>query len=107
VLRAGTAVAILGLGLNLLLWAWIGPASSLQQIVTTALLVGVVGATSLLMAPAEESDVAADEYDDLDYELEIEPDQHEIEFPDEPTPTLPDPEPTGRARRLGVRESRR
>lgn len=107
VLRAGTAVAILGLGLNLLLWAWIGPASSLQQIVTTALLVGVVGATSLLMAPAEESDVAADEYDDLDYELEIEPDQDEIEFPDEPTPTLPDPEPTGRARRLGVRESRR
>jgi hypothetical protein len=107
VLRAGTAVAILALGLNLLLVAWIGPASSLQQIVTAALLVGVAGATSLLMAPAEESGVAAYGYDDSDYELEIEPGEDEIEVPEEPTPSLPDPEPAGRARRLGVRESRR
>jgi len=105
VLRAGTAVVILGLGLNFLLVAWIGPASSLQQIVTTALLVGVAGATSLLMAPAEESGVAPDEYDESDYELEIEPGEDEIE--EEPTPSLPDPGPAGRARRLGVRESRR
>lgn len=53
VMRVGTAIALLVLGISLLLQAWVGPLSSLQQIVLMALLVGIVGATSLLMAPSE------------------------------------------------------
>jgi hypothetical protein len=53
VLRAGTGVALLALGMSLLLVAWVGPASSLEQIVITALLVGAVGASSLLASPIE------------------------------------------------------
>ena len=53
VFRVGTGVAVMALGISLLLQAWAAPASSLQQIALTALFVGVLGATSLLIAPAE------------------------------------------------------
>ncbi len=52
-LRAGGGVTTLALGVALLLQAWVGTWSSLQQIVMTALLVGIVGATSLLVSPVE------------------------------------------------------
>jgi len=52
VLRAGAGAAILALGISMLFEAWVGPASALQQIVLTALLVGIVGATSLLISPS-------------------------------------------------------
>jgi len=53
VLRAGSGAAVLALGISLLLEAWVGPASPLQQIALTALLVGLVGATSLLVSPSQ------------------------------------------------------
>lgn len=53
VLRVGTGFAVLALGLSLLLGAWVGLASSLQEIVVMALLIGIVGATSLLISPTE------------------------------------------------------
>jgi hypothetical protein len=52
VLRVGSGAAVLALGISLLLEAWVGPASALQQIALTVLLVGIVGATSLLMSPS-------------------------------------------------------
>jgi hypothetical protein len=51
VLRVGSGAAILVLGISLLLEAWVGPASALQQIALTVLLVGIVGATILLISP--------------------------------------------------------
>jgi hypothetical protein len=51
ILRLGAGMAVLTLGISLLLQAWVGPASSLQQIVLMALLVGILGATSLLISP--------------------------------------------------------
>ena len=60
VLRVGAGFAILTLGLSLLLEAWIGPASSLQEIVVTALLIGTVGATGLLISPMEPAPLAED-----------------------------------------------
>lgn len=51
VMRVGAGVALVTLGISLLLQAWVGPASSLQQVVLMALLVGIVGATSLLVSP--------------------------------------------------------
>ena len=53
VMRAGAGLAVLMVGITLLLQAWIGPATALQQVAFTALLVGVVGATSALMSPTE------------------------------------------------------
>jgi hypothetical protein len=51
VLRTGAGAAVLTLGLYLLLQAWVGATSPLGQIAETAVLIGVVGATSLLMGP--------------------------------------------------------
>jgi hypothetical protein len=51
VLRVGAGFAILTLGLSLLLEAWVAPASALEEIVVMALLIGMVGATSLLISP--------------------------------------------------------
>src|ERR1035437_9374261 len=53
VLRAGTGATVLTLGIYLLLQAWVGPTTPLGQIAQTALLIGIVGATSLLMSPIE------------------------------------------------------
>ena len=54
-LRAGTALVGLIVAFSMLLEAWIGPASPLQQLVWTGLLVGATGATSLLISPVVES----------------------------------------------------
>lgn len=54
-LRAGTAVVALIVAFSLLLEAWVGAASPLQQLAWTGLLVGATGATSLLISPAAES----------------------------------------------------
>jgi len=54
-LRAGTALVALVVAFSLLLEAWLGPASPLQQLVWTGLLVGATGATSLLISPRAES----------------------------------------------------
>ncbi len=51
VFRVGTALALMTVGVSLLLQAWVGPASGLEQIVLTALMVGLIGATSLLISP--------------------------------------------------------
>jgi len=53
VLRVGAGIVLLLLGISLLLEAWVGEGSSLRQVVLTVLLVGTVGATSLLLSPAE------------------------------------------------------
>lgn len=51
IFRVGTALALMAIGVSLLLQAWVGPASGLGQIVLTTLMVGFVGATSLLISP--------------------------------------------------------
>jgi hypothetical protein len=51
VLRLGAGATILVLGGSMLLAAWVGQPSSLWQASLTALLVGLVGATSLLISP--------------------------------------------------------
>ncbi|MGD0121887.1 MAG: hypothetical protein ABSC46_04920 [Candidatus Limnocylindrales bacterium] len=51
VFRVGVGAAVLVIGGSLLFQAWIGPASSVGQIVLTALLVAVAGATGLLISP--------------------------------------------------------
>lgn len=61
VLRSGTGVAVLTVGMFLLIQAWVGPVPVLGQIVETALLIGIAGATSLLISPLEPSEQAADE----------------------------------------------
>jgi len=106
-LRSGVAIAVMALGISLLLQAWSVPGTSLGQIVTTALMVGIVGATGLLISPTDTD--GAGETESLDAILEAAHD------PDEPEPhadlgtTEPEFEPKevqviGRARRLGVRE---
>lgn len=54
-LRAGTALVGLIVAFSMLLEAWVGPASPLQQLVWTGLLVGATGAASVLISPAVES----------------------------------------------------
>jgi hypothetical protein len=54
-LRAGTALVGLIVAFSMLIEAWIGPASPLQQLVWTGLLVGATGATSVLISPVVES----------------------------------------------------
>jgi hypothetical protein len=65
VLRAGTGAAVLTVGISLLLQAWVGPASSAQQIALTVLLVGLVGATSLLISPIPLASPAPDPAQDV------------------------------------------
>ena len=50
--RVGVSAAVLVIGGSLLLQAWAGSQSSVGQIVLTALIVAVAGATSLLISPA-------------------------------------------------------
>jgi hypothetical protein len=54
VLRVGIGAALLALGLSLLGQAWIGPGQPLGQFALAALLVAILGATSLLVASAPE-----------------------------------------------------
>jgi hypothetical protein len=58
ILRVGAAAAVLVLGISMLLAAWIGPISPLAHLVLMVLMVGIVGATSLLIAGAEEEQPA-------------------------------------------------
>jgi hypothetical protein len=50
VLRIGTAATLMTLGLSMALTAWVGPTSPLLQLVLMMLIVGILGATSLLMS---------------------------------------------------------
>jgi hypothetical protein len=50
VLRVGAGTALLVVGLSLLHEAWLGPAQSFENLALAALLVGVLGATGLLIA---------------------------------------------------------
>jgi hypothetical protein len=54
-LRSGTARVTLIVAFSLLLEAWVGPSSPLQQLVWTGLLVGAIGATSVLISPVVEN----------------------------------------------------
>ncbi|HEX7498000.1 MAG TPA: hypothetical protein VF344_06015 [Candidatus Limnocylindrales bacterium] len=54
-LRSGTAVVTLIVAFSLLFEAWVGPSSPLQQLVWTGLLVGAIGATSVLISPVVEN----------------------------------------------------
>jgi hypothetical protein len=54
VLRLGIGAALLAVGLSLLREAWLGPALSLEHFAVAALLVAILGATSLLVAPVPE-----------------------------------------------------
>ena len=53
VLRAGAGATVLALGVFMLVEAWVGPEPVLAQMVQTALLIGIAGATSLLISPSE------------------------------------------------------
>jgi hypothetical protein len=54
VLRLGVGAALLAVGLSLLREAWLGPAPSIEHFAVAALLVAILGATSLLVAPVPE-----------------------------------------------------
>ena len=58
VFRMGVGVTLLTLGGSLLVGAWTGPAFPLGQLAMAALLVGIAGATSLLIPSAEDADAA-------------------------------------------------
>ncbi len=63
VYRMGVGVTLLAVGGSLLVEAWSGPTSSLEQLAMATLLVGIAGATSLLIPSAEaleEEEVAAE-----------------------------------------------
>jgi hypothetical protein len=53
ILRVGAGATLLTLGIYLLLEAWVGAMSPLGQIAQTAVLLGIAGATCLVMAPLE------------------------------------------------------
>jgi hypothetical protein len=100
-LRGGVAIAVIALGISLLMEAWTVPASSLDQIVTTAVIVGIVGATGLLISPTD-VDLADDVETDRLTDEEV--GGQAVSEPDTELEALP---VTGRARRLGVREPHR
>ena len=54
VLRLGVGAALLAVGLSLRREAWLGPAPSIEHFAVAALLVAILGATSLLVAPVPE-----------------------------------------------------
>jgi hypothetical protein len=54
VLRLGIGAALLALGLSLVREAWLGPTPSFEQFAVAALLVAILGATSMLAAPVVE-----------------------------------------------------
>jgi hypothetical protein len=104
ILRGGVAIAVIALGISLLMEAWTAPASSLDQIVTTAVMVGIVGATGLLISSTVVD--LADDVDDVETDglADDEVGGQAVSEPDTELESLP---VTGRARRLGVREPRR
>ena len=53
VMRVGTGAALMALGLSLILTAWAGPTPALGQLALMTLIVGILGATSLLMTTGE------------------------------------------------------
>jgi hypothetical protein len=61
VFRMGVGVTLLTLGSSLLVGAWSGPTPPLEQLAMAALLVGIAGATSLLI-PSLEAEEAATDY---------------------------------------------
>jgi hypothetical protein len=56
VFRMGVGVTLLTLGSSLMVGAWAGPMPALEQLAMAALLVGIAGATSLLVPSAEAGD---------------------------------------------------
>ena len=56
--RMGVGVTLLTLGGSLLVGAWAGPTPSLEQLAMAALLVGIAGATCLLIPSAEAEEAA-------------------------------------------------
>lgn len=58
VFRMGAGVTLLTLGCSLVVGAWSGPTPPLEQLAMAALLVGIAGATSLLVPPAEGTEEA-------------------------------------------------
>jgi hypothetical protein len=110
-LRSGVAIALMGLGISLLMEAWTLPSSSLDQILTTAVMVGIVGATGLLVSPSDEESEGGAESDGFDEGARSDdllaaqpgdvPDVADQDFELQELPV------SGRARRLGVREPRR
>jgi hypothetical protein len=58
VFRMGVGVTLLTLGSSLVVGAWSGPTPPLEQLAMAALLVGIAGATSLLIPSAEAVDAA-------------------------------------------------
>jgi len=83
-LRSGTAVVTLIVAFSLLLEAWVGPSSPLQQLVWTGLLVGAIGATSVLISPVVENAAAAPMAVPAAVAMEIPPEPISTE-PDEAT----------------------
>ena len=59
-MRAGMGAALLCLGLAVLREVWLGPATALEDLAVAVLLAGILGATSLLIAPLSESRTAAE-----------------------------------------------
>ena len=55
VIRVGAGVFLLLLGISVLLDAWGGAGSELRQVVLTTLLLGTLGATSLLVSPVAQA----------------------------------------------------
>jgi hypothetical protein len=108
-LRAGVAAAVLVLGISLLIHAWIGEVTSLEQIAVTVLVVGIAGATSLLIAPSagpERETLEADEAAETTNSARM----SNASLSATPEPAVVSEtvaEAAGRARRLGVREPRR
>jgi hypothetical protein len=60
VYRAGLGVALLAVGCSLLIGAWSGPMPGLEHLALAALLVGIAGATNLLIPMPQLADEAAD-----------------------------------------------
>jgi hypothetical protein len=116
VVRIGVGAAMVTLGASLLLQAWTGPASPLEHVLIAGLLVGVVGATSLLMSPAGSPEIESDDQPAPDADAELEPEPAEdVEDVVEPKPDqrrAPQAGPTSdlapiRERHVRPREPRR
>ncbi len=85
VFRMGVGVTLLTLGSSLLVGAWSGPTPPLEQLAMAALLVGIAGATSLLIPSVEAVEVAAD------YVVESTPEPVVAPLPVAPVPVAPRP----------------
>ncbi len=65
VFRMGVGVALLALGCSLLVGSWSGPTPALEQLALTALLVGIAGATTVLIPGVETQDAPAEPASDM------------------------------------------